>query len=172
MASHSQRFWAKVQKRGPKHPGLGTRCWVWTAARLPAGYGLFKLNGRSRVAHSVAWEIEHGELLRGICVLHRCDNPACVRPDHLFLGTRGDNNTDRSIKGRSAKGDRSPSRLHPESRPRGSRHANAKLTEERAARIRELYAVGDTTQTRLARLFGVHQKVISGIVLGTSWKTS
>jgi hypothetical protein len=82
------RFWPKVRKdRG---------CWVWTGATTTTGYG--RLSGQP--AHRLSWEIHHGPIPAGLFVCHRCDNPGCVRPDHLFLGTHEANMADMVAKGR------------------------------------------------------------------------
>lgn len=76
-------------------------CWVWTGSRLKSGgYGLFCEGGITHRAHRRSWELSHGEIPGGLFVLHRCDNPPCVRPSHLFLGTQADNNKDMTSKGR------------------------------------------------------------------------
>jgi hypothetical protein len=111
-----------VNKAGPiVRPGLGP-CWVWTGA--VAVYGIFRdRTGRRRVAHRVAWELESAQPIPvGILVCHHCDNPRCVNPAHLFLGTNADNMRDCKSKGRIASGDRHGARLHPESLPRGDDH--------------------------------------------------
>lgn len=101
--SLAERFWAKVNKNGPMHPVLQTQCWLWTAGLLDFGYGRF----RSRVhswdegAHRVSWALTYGPVPDGLDVLHKCDNPPCVNPEHLFLGTQRDNNLDRDAKGRT-----------------------------------------------------------------------
>lgn len=92
----AERFWPKVDKSG--------ECWVWTASRDRTGYGKFGRGGGKRgwtKASRVSWEIHFGPVPDGLWVLHRCDNPPCVRPDHLFLGTCGDNNRDTASKGRA-----------------------------------------------------------------------
>lgn len=107
------RFWDKVNKDGPvpQHvPHLG-KCWVWTGAKAHKGYGAISGEGfRSKrdLAHRVSWRLHHGDVPQGLWVLHKCDNPPCVRPDHLFLGTSQDNHADMMRKGRHAHGVRRP----------------------------------------------------------------
>ena len=87
-----KRFWSKVNK--------GRSCWEWTAGKAGKGYGIFWLDGKHCYAHRVSYEIEVGPIPEDMCVCHTCDNPGCVRPGHLFLGTHKDNQIDCSNKGR------------------------------------------------------------------------
>jgi hypothetical protein len=89
------RFWSKVEKND-------NNCWIWTAGRNGNGYGNFWFMGRTVGAHQMAYELSVGEITKGMCVLHSCDNGhlGCVRPDHLFLGTLKDNSQDMISKGR------------------------------------------------------------------------
>ena len=132
-------------------------CWVWIGAKTN-GYGVICIGGtKTRQAHRVSWELENGPIPDGMCVCHHCDNPSCVRPDHLFLGTRADNNRDRDAKGRQVapSGDdhwmrRSPElaqqlghRLaefmanHPELAPRGDRNCSRAHPERVARGVRQ-----------------------------------
>ena len=98
-----ERFWPKVNKDGPIHPTLGTRCWLWTAGTNGHGYGAFHPGpGRRGMgkAHRISWTIANGPIPDGLGVLHRCDNPPCVNPAHLFLGTDQENHRDMDAKGR------------------------------------------------------------------------
>jgi hypothetical protein len=106
-----------------------------------------------------------------MCVLHHCDNPSCVNPAHLFLGTVADNNRDCIEKGRArwARGDLSASRLHPETRPRGEGSCAAKLTAEQVMAMRDAYAAGTATVADLARRFGVAHRTARYAILGWSW---
>jgi hypothetical protein len=153
-----QRFWSKVRKT--------ETCWLWTAARNEWGYGLFRFEGKLRLAHRVIWTLECGPIPTGICVLHRCDTPACVRRDHLFLGTNKDNAEDMMRKGRGR------TRVVPQRRLVtlcGSSNPISKLTDEQAEEIRRTYAVGELSQRRLASIYGVAQAQISRIVRRVSY---
>lgn len=142
------RFWARVNKEGPVHPVLGTRCWEWTGCRV-RGYGqLFRAPGTPDRTHRISWELAHGAIPPGMYVCHKCDNPPCVNPEHLFVGTSSDNHRDCVAKGRTRHptGDahwtrRMPERLptadehwtrrHPELLPRGDRSGPRKHPETR-----------------------------------------
>jgi len=170
------RFWAKVKKS----PG----CWVWTGSRLATGYGRLKARGKHYGAHRMAYELTFWAVPSGMCVLHRCDNPPCVRPDHLFLGSNRDNVADKVAKGRQARGDTHGSRtrpdrvprgerngahLHPETRPRGERVNTSRLTRKQVLEIRALVQSRNATQRAIAERLGVNRMTISRAVAGTSW---
>ena len=146
----ASRFWAKVDKRGPND------CWLWTAAVNEHGYGVMRPEGRRSgptiKAHRVAVML-NGRNPEGLCVLHRCDNPPCVNPAHLFLGTKADNAADRDAKGRGN---------------RGSVNGHARLTETQVADIRARAAAG-VLQRVLAAEYGVSRPTISRIVTGKGW---
>lgn len=151
------RFWAKVDPNGPIHPALGTRCWIWTGSKHPAGYGSIKLGpGHGmQVSHRVAWELALGRVPDGLNVLHRCDNRPCVNPDHLFLGTQLDNARDMIAKGRQVI-------------LRGERVGRARLN---ADQVREIRRIGRSVlQRALAERYGVGTSTIGAILTGDAWK--
>mgnify|MGYP003575162333 CR=1 FL=1 len=147
-------------------------CRLWYGASVPFGYGVISIQGRQRYAHRAAWEAQHGPIPEGKFVLHRCDTPACINPDHLFLGTLQDNTQDMLAKGRcragAPKGDRNPMRLH-KGIAAGERNGSAKLTPEQVAQIRARYQRGVTRQVDIARDFGIKQPQVSSILRGESW---
>lgn len=109
----SERFWSKVSTGEPTH------CWEWDAGRDQDGYGMFWLDGRTHHASRIAYELTWGPIPDGRLVRHTCDNPPCVNPAHLILGTNLDNMRDAKERGRLATGDRNGSRLYPERLRRG-----------------------------------------------------
>lgn len=159
----AKRFWAKVDQ--------ATECWIWTAARKkPEGYGFFKILRRMHYAHRVSWEMASGRSIpAGLSVCHVCDNPPCVRPEHLFLGTNADNLRDASRKGRTANGHRNGKHTKPECTPRGETHGRAKLSAVDVRAIRQLAADG-TTQKLLGERFRIAQGVVSQIVTRKIWQ--
>lgn len=120
-----------------------TGCWNWKGAKRAGGYGAVRLDGRIRVAHRASFEDHKGPIPAGMDVCHRCDNPACINPDHLFLGTTADNMADMVAKGRQG----------------------AKITKADALAIR----TASGTQRELAARFGISQGQISHIRSGKNW---
>lgn len=147
-------------------PEPNSGCWLWSAMADRDGYGRFHADGKMVGAHRFSFEVYVGPIPGDLHVLHRCDEPSCVNPAHLFLGTNADNVADRDAKGRQAIGDRNASRLYPERRPRGEGHANAKLTSAQAAAIHA--AQGETGKSVAARL-GVSETLVSRVRRGKAW---
>lgn len=141
------RFFAKVDRPDD------TECWFWRGARQASGHGHFYWGGpasggrRTIQAHRASWQLHRGSIPDGLCVLHKCDVPWCVNPDHLFLGTKADNTHDMLAKGREARGDRLP---------------HTKLTPTQVRAIREC----QLPTRQIAMLCGVSQASISLIKNG------
>ena len=152
--TYESRFWSKVS--------MGDGCWEWTAGRFNVGYGQFHIKAYPFGAHVVSWTLVNGQVPPGLCVLHKCDNRPCVRPDHLFLGTKGDNARDMAAKGRC------PVQTDP-ARMRGERHPKARLTSADVAEIRRNYAAGAATQHEIARAYGMSRGAICSLLAGRNW---
>jgi len=149
MKSLKERFWAKVDKKGPDE------CWEWRAGKR-RGYGAINEGARSsRIlsAHRVSWELENGPIPAGKFVCHHCDNPSCVNPAHLFLGTVADNQRDMANKGRSS---------------RGERRWSSKLSKQDVHGIRQMLGQ-DILGKVIAKKYGMSQAAISNIKTGKAW---
>lgn len=177
LAALIERFWVKVDKNGPIiHEELGP-CWEFTKSKKSKGYGqIYVRRVHSPVTASrLAWEIQYGPIPDGLGVLHRCDNPPCVRGEHLFLGTVRDNAIDMVAKGRaflqhhSFPGDPHWSHVQPELITRGEAHGMAKLKEWQVLQIRALVPSGVTCAS-LAQSFGVHPGTVELIAKGKTWR--
>lgn len=154
------RFWARVSK--------SENCWLWTGAVNARGYGSLSNGVRVVGAHVYSYEIYYGPVPAGMCVCHHCDNPPCVRPDHLFLGTYTENALDCSRKGRA----NGSARAH-----HGEDHGRAKLTWEQVCEIRRRHPKppgrgirSSESMLKTAAEFGINSGHISAIVAGRSWQ--
>lgn len=143
-------FWSKVDRTGD--------CWPWTGCKNWAGYGKVGVENQLKGTHRVAWELTNGPIPDGLHVCHRCDNPPCCNPDHLFLGTRSDNMRDAWAKGRGVH-----QVMH------GEQHGMAKVTEADVREIRTRYAAGGVTQAALAAVYGISDVQVSNIVRHKNW---
>ena len=141
------RFWRLV------HKGLPRQCWEWQSTKNNSGYGKFWLNGKTALAHRVAYELHNGPIPAGFQVRHTCDNKPCVNPSHLLVGTGKDNARDALDRDRYR---------------RGSGNGRAKLTEPQVSEIRQCWANGET-QVSMARRFGVSRAAIQWVLNGRSW---
>lgn len=145
-----ERFWLNVEK--------STGCWKWKSATTTAGYGVFGINGKVVYAHRAAWEKKNGNIPKGVHVLHRCDNPPCINPKHLFLGTPADNCFDKELKGRGMM-----------KRYSGENNWQSKLNKNEVSEIRNLYSLGKLSQRAIAKKYKVSQPNISGIINMDLW---
>ena len=140
-----EAFWLRVDKSGGENA-----CWIWRGA-LSDGYGTTRWNGPMKKAHRISYELTYGGFPDALYVLHSCDNPRCVNPLHLFLGTAQDNMDDMYRKCRG----------NPQ---RGAARHNYKLNDEQVEEIRRKYADGGTTYKTLAGMYGVSLGHIGSIV--------
>lgn len=141
IANNNESFYKKVVIN------LETNCWDWNGSHYKQkpgflAYGTFCIEGKKHLAHRYSYSLLKGEIPEGLCVLHQCDNPKCVNPDHLFLGTHMDNTIDKMSKGRQ---------------PKGDNHGRSKLTETQVEEIK----LSNLTQLELANIYNVSQQHIS-----------
>lgn len=138
------------------HNTKNSKCWVWSRGTDVGGYGKFKINCKQHKTHRMSYQIFVGEIPKGKFVLHKCDNPPCCNPKHLFIGSQADNVKDRDNKNRGY--DR-----------RGEKHPQSKLTEEDIREIRRLYSTGYYYQKDLGKAFGITQAIVSKIHKRQIW---
>ncbi len=143
------RLWAKVHRLGPED------CWEWQAGRFDTGYGAFCVDGQNRGAHRVVYQLECGPIPGGLLVCHSCDNPPCVNPAHLFLGTSADNTADAAAKDRLT--------FH-----RGEANGQAKLDDMKVLEIRRRVAAGELHR-EVAMDFDISCPLVSRIVARKVW---
>ncbi len=171
-------FWSKVQKT--------KGCWIWTASTIRGGYGQYHVKRWPMKAHRISWMIANKQNVpNGMNVLHNCDTPACVNPDHLFLGTAMDNWLDCVAKNRHMHGDNHWARTRPELVPRGDNHvyrrhpelhcrgeksATAKLTSDLVKEIRNRHETDSVSCVKLGREYGVSKQNILSIIHHETWK--
>jgi len=150
--SVAERFWPKVATTDNNEDA----CWPWKASLRSSGYGQFYFRGRPTNASRVAYELAYGPVPAGMDVCHRCDNPPCVRPSHLFIGTRRENMFDAKRKGRLRA-------------PRGEANPKAKITAVQVAAIRAEYAAGGATHRSLGAKYGLNHSTVGDILRGQCW---
>ena len=155
MQSLAEKFEAGIDRGGPIHP-LHGQCWVWRGKTMNTGYGFVIHRGASHLTHRVSLLYFGKVNVFGSrdCALHRCDNRLCINPDHLFVGTRQDNNEDKRLKGRHSFGEK---------------NGRAKLTTEDVQQVRRLFARGLCSKSELSRMFGVCHSVIRKIISRKLW---
>jgi hypothetical protein len=146
-----ERFASKIHKSG--------NCWLWTGNKTKFGYGFFKLNNKNRLAHRVSYEIYKGGIPVKMCICHKCDNPSCVNPTHLFLGTQKENVADALQKSRHKIPDN-----------RGENCGHAKLNWDKVTQIRKIYKNESTSMASIALAFGVSRSAVSFIIRNVNCK--
>ena len=146
-----ERLCRRTIKLGPDD------CWLWTGSKDPKGYGYLREGTKSIRVHRIAYELHNGSIPNGKCVCHRCDNPSCLNPNHLWLGTHRENMEDMAQKGRAWK----PTWF-------GETNPSSKLNLEKVKEIRARYNNGEP-QRSIAKDYGIHQVTVSDIVTYASW---
>ena len=142
------RFWSKVNKTDT--------CWLWTASSRTDGYGVIGIEGKTKSAHRVSWQLTYGDIPDGLYVCHHCDNKLCVNPNHLFLGTAKDNTQDMIQKGRRGGCYRLEGWMVPIIR---------KMLTSASKSGRGLW-----THKRIGEIFNVSRNTISNISINTTWR--
>jgi hypothetical protein len=159
----SERFWKRVIKAGPDE------CWLWDKPNHSRGYGQFGIGWKQYLAHRVSWELANGQPVpEGLEVRHTCDNPPCVNPAHLLIGTASDNMRDMVERDRGPTGDRAPARRYPERMPRGEAHKRSKLTAMQVVTIRAR-ALAGVSYCALGREYGVSDATVRRAVKRVNW---
>lgn len=157
----NSKFWHQVVK--------SDTCWEWQGDHTANGYGRLTVRGQRVVAHRHSWEMHFGPIPDGMIVCHHCDNPPCIRPDHLFLGSHQDNMADAANKGRMRQGALRRLIDHPGAVLRGSDCPWAKLTEAQVQELRSRYAAGGITQKQLAEDYALHPMTVFQIIHRLRW---
>lgn len=144
--THIQKFWDRIDKSNQDV------CWEWKSHKNSDGYGSMKIFGQEQKAHRISWTLHYGDIPDGMCVCHTCDNPGCVNPHHLWLGTHTENMVDKSRKGRVD----------------GERNPNSKIDDETAKRIVREYENGIFSQAEIARKEKLSTGQVCKIIHGKS----
>ncbi len=145
-----ETFWSKIASKGVND------CWKWKGHILVSGYGGVKWKSKNVRAHRLAWELTHGKIPDGMCVLHTCDNPPCCNPNHLFIGTHQENMQDMVNKKRIIG-------------KKGENNATSKLKNKQVKKIRTMYEKGGQTIDTLAKIFSVSRSTIHKIITRRYW---
>lgn len=155
-----ERLWSQTSKRDGS-------CWIWNGQVNNHGYGWLRETRKSKklFVHRLAWQFTYGCIPQGLCVLHSCDVPRCVNPQHLWLGSKADNTADMVAKGRARGG---PIRPNP---ARGEQSGAAKLSWVKIKEIRHLYFAERKTQRELANYYGVTHSSIGAICRSETWES-
>ncbi len=148
-----EKLWKRINKKGEDE------CWEWLGSVSKNGYGQFGINNKVYYTHRAVYELIYGIIPKGLCVCHKCNNPPCCNPNHLFLGTARENSDKRDREGRWRTGDYC-----------GEKHGRSKLTEKNIMEIRTLYSTGKYFQRELGEMFGVSRTHIDRILGKRTWK--
>ena len=146
-----------IRERFFKYVNKEKDCWIWTASKNWQGYGKIGVNYKDYRAHRLSWIIHHGHIPKGKLVLHRCDNPSCVNPNHLYIGNYKDNSNDCSVRGRR--------RVLV-----GEETGNSKLTNRIVSKIRNMNIFNLSDQEKVAKRYKIGRSTIRDVIFGRTWK--
>jgi hypothetical protein len=141
-------FWAKVDKAGPNG------CWLWTGTKVRLGYGQFRMRNKRWQTHRLAYVLTYGPVPADKFVCHKCDNPTCCNPDHMFVGTPADNMIDKMNKGRA---------------PHGELNKMSRYTTAQVLEIRRLAAAG-ISERKIREVLGIGRGSVAQIIAGNTWR--
>ena len=159
----AKRFWPKVDKKTPND------CWEWKTHKT-RGYGVFSIRSKPIQAHRFSYELHFGKIPDGLLICHKCDNRACVNPNHLILGTHKDNTKDMMDKGRNETGDKHYSKRTPYKVLRGSQIGTSVLNEKQVMEIRNKFVPYKYSYRKLAKEYNVHRATVLRILQYKTWK--
>lgn len=145
---YDKRFWKYVEKSN-------NGCWTWLRGKTKAGYGYLTINYKNHYAHRLSWRLTYGIIPKNAVIMHRCDNPACVNPEHLRLGTQKDNLQDMWNKQRGSM---------------GNEHPFAKVTDEDVKKIRKLGKIKNLYRREIGEMFGISRQAVTDIIYNRTWK--
>ncbi len=161
--SEEARFWRKVDRSAGANC-----CWPYLGCKSQDGYGSFQINKRAKRAHRCAYIYKNGRIPHGLSICHKCDNPICCNPSHLWAGTTAENMADKKLKNRQASGAKHGSKTKPESVRSGEANGMAKLTARDIPDIRRMAA--SVPYAVVGLRYGVTESTISKIAQGINWK--
>lgn len=148
--SVQERFWSKVNRDNDDG------CWEWVGGKVRGGYGWFKSDDKHYQAHRFVWMITYGEIPNGMLICHTCDNPSCVNPKHLWLGTDKTNAEDRVRKKRQSRGT--------------TNHPKIRVSPEQVKEMRKVYSLGNISMRKLASIYGICYSETNAILNHRTWK--
>lgn len=160
--SDIERFWSHVDKKSE------SECWVWKKSLCQRGYGKFQVGGKTIKANRFSMVASGIEIPENMCACHSCDNPPCCNPNHLWVGSSADNQRDRAAKGRSSKGERNPSKTHPELFRGENNHAH-QLTSEAVSWLRENPPTGKNMNSEALK-YSVSPSALRAAIVGSTWR--
>lgn len=150
MNDWEKRFWEKVKILSKN------ACWEWQAGKFHYGHGQFSLKRKNFKAHRISYILTKGSIPNGKCVLHKCDNPPCCNPSHLYVGTQKDNAQDRKKRGR-------------QNSQKGSKHSQCIFDEKIVLKIRKSFSGKRGEYGSIAKKYGVDRKTIFNLITKRSW---